>query len=86
MMNLKVFYWCEPGQGSHFSDENGNPQKGGAKNMTTDDTKAKKNKSGKKMTVGRVTGRNVFIYAVTKSGKRIPIAKKVLRSKTGAVI
>ena len=80
-----AWYWAEPGTGSHESDPNGTPQPGGKKNMTTNVDGAKKNKSGKPMAVGRVTGRNIFIYAVTKGPpvKRIPIATKTLRSKTG---
>ena len=79
-----AWYWAEPGTGSHASDPNGTPTEGlDPLNMTTDEGKAKKNKSGKVMAVGRVTGRNIFIYAVTKSRKRIPIATKTLRSKTG---
>ena len=31
----------------------------------------------------QVTGRKAAVYAVTKSGKRIPIAEKSLRSKSG---
>ena len=80
-----TWYWAERGTGTHESDPNGTPQPGGKKNMTTNVDGAKKNKSGKPMAVGRVTGRNIFIYAVTKGPpvKRIPIATKTLRSKTG---
>jgi len=81
-----AWYWAEPGTGTHASDPNGTPKQGlDPLNMTTEEKKAKKNKSGKPMAVGRVTGRNIFIYAVTKGPpvKRIPIATKTLRSKTG---
>ena len=32
---------------------------------------------------GAITGRNIFVYAITKEGKRIPIAMKTQRSKQG---
>ena len=32
---------------------------------------------------GQVTGRNIFVFAVSKSGKRIPVAYKTQRSKQG---
>ena len=32
---------------------------------------------------GQVTGRNIFIYAVTKGGKKVPVAVKTQRSKQG---
>lgn len=32
---------------------------------------------------GAITGRNIFVFAVTKSGKRIPVAFKTQRSKQG---
>lgn len=37
----------------------------------------------KNTTTGSVTGRNVFVYAITKKGKRIPFAFKTNRSKQG---
>jgi len=32
---------------------------------------------------GEITGESVFIYATTKSGKKIPVAMKTQRSKQG---
>ena len=77
-----LFYWAVNNDGEYTSDDDGNPEPSDPEDtgeITTDITKAGK----KPKKVGRVTGRNVFIYAVTKDNKRYPIAKKVIRSKTG---
>ena len=83
-----TLYFCKAGDGEYGSDENGFPVKGlNPLNITNDESKALRRKSGTKapIAVGRVTGRNVFIYAITKDGKRIPIARKSLRTKTGKI-
>ena len=83
-----TLYFCKAGDGEYGSDENGFPVKGlDPLNITNDESKALRRKSGTKapIEVGRVTGRNVFIYAITKDGKRIPIARKSLRTKTGKI-
>ena len=83
-----TLYFCKDGDGEYGSDENGFPVKGlDPLNITNDESKALRRKSGAKapIAVGRVTGRNLFIYAITKDKKRIPIAKKSLRTKTGKI-
>ena len=37
----------------------------------------------KNVKTGQTTGRNIFVYAVTKDGKRTPLAVKTQRSKQG---
>ena len=83
-----TLYFCKAGDGEYGSDENGFPVKGlDPLNITNDESKALRRKSGAKapIAVGRVTGRNVFIYAITKDKKRIPIARKSIRTKTGKI-